>query len=49
MEAETYVMLTIRLEDLKPEDAAPALQRITEISKMLTSMRNKLKSKDSNS
>jgi four helix bundle protein len=42
METETCVMLAIRLEYVKPEQAQPALDLITEISKMLTSLRDKL-------
>ena len=42
METETYVMLSVRLGYITPETAAPALQLITEVSKMLTSLRSRL-------
>jgi len=42
METETFVMLARRLAYISEERASPALSAITEISKMLTSLRNKL-------
>jgi four helix bundle protein len=42
METETYLMLSVRLGYLTPEAAAPALILVTEISKMLTSLRSRL-------
>jgi four helix bundle protein len=42
MEAETFLTLAIRLGYLNTEQAAPAMRLITEISKMLTSLRSKV-------
>ena len=42
MEAETFLALAIRLKYLTGEDAARALSFVTEISKMLTSLRKRL-------
>ena len=43
METETFLMLAIRLKYLSDVQAANALSLITEISKMLTALRNRLK------
>ncbi|HEX2203598.1 MAG TPA: four helix bundle protein [Longimicrobium sp.] len=42
METETFLMLSVRLGYLTAESAAPALSLVTEISKMLTSLRSRL-------
>jgi four helix bundle protein len=42
METETLLMLAIRLEYLTQEQARHSLNLVTEISKMLTSLRNRL-------
>lgn len=42
MEAETYVMLSIRLGYVSQAEAQPVLDLITEISKMLTVLRTRL-------
>jgi four helix bundle protein len=42
METETFLMLAARLGYLTEADVAPALALVTEISKMLTSLRVKL-------
>jgi four helix bundle protein len=42
METETFLTLAIRLNFLTPLQADPTLRLIAEISKMLTSLRNKL-------
>jgi four helix bundle protein len=42
MEAETYLLLAIRLKYLSEEEARPVLALITDISKMLTSLRSRL-------
>ena len=42
MEAETFVVLAIRLEYLNQEQATPALALITEIEKMLSVLRKRL-------
>jgi len=42
METETFVMLSVRLAYVTQADAQPVLSLITEISKMLTSLRAKL-------
>jgi four helix bundle protein len=42
METETFVMLGVRLSYLTQTQADPALSLITEISKMLTTLRRKL-------
>ncbi len=41
-EAETYLLLAIRMDYLKKQDTAPALALVHEISKMLTAIRGKL-------
>ena len=43
METETFLMLAIRLSYLAEAEAAVALGLITENSKMLTVLRNRLK------
>jgi four helix bundle protein len=40
METETFLMLAIRLGYLSNEHVSPTLSEITEISKMLTALRN---------
>lgn len=42
METETFVMLAVRLKYLSTEEAKPALNLITEVSKMLTVLRGRL-------
>src|SRR5262245_17832035 len=42
MEAETFLMLTVRLEYLTESETRSAMSLITEISKMLTALRAKL-------
>lgn len=42
METETFLMLAIRLKYVSPSDSQNALNLVTEISKMLTSLRSKL-------
>ena len=42
METETFLMLALRLSYLSEADAKPTLNLITEISKMLTTLRNRL-------
>lgn len=42
METETFLMLAIRLGYLKRAEGEPALELVTEIGKMLTSIRGKL-------
>lgn len=42
METETFVMLTVRLNYLSDDQAAPVLRLIAEISKMLTALRSRL-------
>ena len=42
METETFLMLSVRLGYLSDTDTAPTLALITEISKMLTVLRNRL-------
>jgi four helix bundle protein len=42
METETFVMLTVRLNYLNDDQAAPVLRLIAEISKMLTALRSRL-------
>lgn len=44
METETFLMLALRLGYLSEERATPTLALITEISKMLTSLRHRLNS-----
>ena len=41
METETFLMLALRLGYLSKEQATPTLVLITEISKMLTSLRHR--------
>jgi four helix bundle protein len=43
METETFLMLAVRLSYVTEQDASVALGLITENSKMLTSLRNRLK------
>jgi four helix bundle protein len=43
VEAETYLLLAVRLSYLREEDVAHTLDLITEVDKMLTSLRAKLK------
>jgi four helix bundle protein len=42
METETFLMLSIRLNYITELEAHPALELITEISKMLTTLRSRL-------
>ncbi|HEU0055383.1 MAG TPA: four helix bundle protein [Longimicrobium sp.] len=42
METETYIILSVRLGYLDQDAAAPALHLVTEVSKMLKSLRNRL-------
>lgn len=42
MEVETFLMLALRLDYLTDDQAIPVLNLITEISKMLTILRNRL-------
>ncbi|HLZ69567.1 MAG TPA: four helix bundle protein [Dehalococcoidia bacterium] len=42
METETFVMLAIRRNYVRQDDAEPALALLTEVSKMLTVLRNRL-------
>ncbi len=42
MEAETFLMLAVRLGYVKDVEANPAFDLVTEISKMLTALRSKL-------
>lgn len=42
METETFVMLAVRLGYVQEAEAQPAMSLITEISKMLTTLRAKL-------
>lgn len=42
METETFLMLAVRLKYLSQEQATLTLDLITEISKMLTALRNRL-------
>jgi four helix bundle protein len=44
MELETFVMLAVRLRYLSEVEADPTLGLITEISKMLTVLRNRIRS-----
>jgi four helix bundle protein len=46
METETFLMLAVRLCYVTEEDASVAFGLITENSKMLTSLRNRLKEAD---
>ncbi|HEX7240845.1 MAG TPA: four helix bundle protein [Longimicrobiaceae bacterium] len=43
METETFLMLSVRLGYLSEDTATPTLHLVTEISKMLTSLRNRLR------
>jgi four helix bundle protein len=43
METETFLMLAVRLKYLAQAEASTAFALVTEISKMLTALRNKLK------
>ena len=43
METETYLILAVRLGFATEEDTLPALQLVTEVSKMLTVLRQRLK------
>jgi four helix bundle protein len=42
MEAETYVLLAVRLGYVEQHDVEPLLELIVEISKMLTTMRARI-------
>lgn len=42
METETFLLLSVRLKYVTPNDAEPLLSVITEISKMLTVLRTRL-------
>jgi four helix bundle protein len=42
MESETFLMLAVRLDYIKQDEAEPALSLTTEISKMLTVLRSRL-------
>lgn len=42
METETFLMLALRLNYLTEDQSRPALTLVTEISKMLTSLRSRL-------
>jgi four helix bundle protein len=42
METETFLMLAIRLNYLTREQTQPVMNLLTEVSKMLTSLRNQL-------
>lgn len=42
METETFLMLAVRLNYLTLDQANPTLSLITEISKMITSLRNRI-------
>jgi len=42
METETFLMLAVRLGYLRDESASPSLSLITEVDKMLTSLRGRL-------
>jgi four helix bundle protein len=43
METETFLMLAVRLKYISQEEAATAFALLTEISKMLTSLRSRLR------
>jgi four helix bundle protein len=45
METETFLTLAIRLDYLTPEQSQRGLTLITEVSKMLTALRTKVKSR----
>jgi len=42
MEAETFLMLAVRLAYLTQEEARPAFSLLTEVGKMLTVLRSRL-------
>ena len=42
METETFLVLAVRLKYLTPQETKPALDLVSEISKMLTAMRRRL-------
>ncbi len=42
METETFLLLSVRLGYVPAKEASPALGQIVQISKMLTSLRNRL-------
>lgn len=42
METETLLTLAVRLDYIRPETAHPAFDLITQLSKMLTSLRHKI-------
>ena len=42
METETLLNLAVRLDYIRPEKALPSFDLITQISKMLTSLRHKI-------
>lgn len=42
METETFIMLAMRLKHISQDEAQPVLALITDISKMLTSLRRRL-------
>jgi four helix bundle protein len=46
METETFLMLAVRLQHLGEVEAAKGLNLITEISKMLTSLRRRLREEE---
>ncbi|MBW1698436.1 MAG: four helix bundle protein [Deltaproteobacteria bacterium] len=43
METETFLDLALRLEYIKRQQAQPVQEKITEVSKMLTVLRNRLR------
>jgi len=43
METETFLMLAVRLKYITQVEASTAFALVTEVSKMLTSLRNRLK------
>ena len=43
METETFLMLAVRLKYITQAEASTAFALVTEVSKMLTSLRNRLK------
>jgi four helix bundle protein len=42
METETFLMLAIRLDYISEQQAGPTLSLVTQVSKMLTSLRSRL-------
>ena len=46
METETFLMLAVRLKYLSQAEPSTAFALVTEVSKMLTSLRNRLKEDD---